>query len=84
MERKRLVFDDDTSSPEWVATYSLPYAELDDSFDDSSDGLAEIVFNAVNFDIAVRYAQQYLRKMQTQEETQDVWATAEIISVEAR
>ena len=84
MERKRLVFADDTSSPEWVATYSLSYPEIDDSFDDSSDDLTEIIFNAVDFDVAVRYAQQYLRKMQTEEETQDVWATAEIISIEAR
>ena len=82
MERKRILFEDNDQGPEWVVVYHLGYLEFDDDVD-SSD-ITEIVLNAPDFDIAVRYAQQYLRKMQVDEETSDSWADAQILSVELR
>ena len=82
MERKRILFEDNDQGPEWVVVYHLGYLEFDDDVD-SSD-ITEIVLNAPDFDIAVRYAQQYLRKMQVDEETSDIWADAQILSVELR
>lgn len=79
METKRIIFNDYVDGDEWVATYHLGISEFDDL--DESEPI-QIIFNAVNFDMAVRYAQQYLRKMQTEEETSNEWASAEILSVE--
>ena len=61
MDRKRILFSDEDTGPEWVVVYHLGYADLDDTFED--EDITEIVLNAPDFDIAVRYAQQYLRKM---------------------
>lgn len=76
MERIRLTFDNATG-PEWVAQYYLGEPEYDDTPED--DATQEVIFNAVDFDTAVRYAQQYLRKRQSETDT---WETAEILSVE--
>lgn len=78
--RKRIIFDDYTDGNDYVAVYHVGYSENDDSFEETD--LIEIIFKAASFDIATRYAQQYLRKMKTEEETADEWETAEIISVE--
>lgn len=75
-DRIRLDFDNATG-PEWVASYYLSDTEYDDTMED--DNTQEVIFNAVDFDTAVRYAQQYLRKKQSETDT---WATAEILSVE--
>lgn len=81
VNRKRILFEDENKNlPQWVAVYHLGYAEFDDMPDESD--FTEAVFTAPNFDIAVRYAQQYLRKMQTEEETSEQWANAQILSVE--
>lgn len=79
-ERRRVTFQDETEGPEWVAVYHLGYDEFDDSFE--SEDTQEIIFNAADFDMAVRYAQQYLRKMKTEESTKESWSSAEILSVE--
>lgn len=77
--RRRVLFEEDEGY-EWVATYHLGYSEFDDLTD--TDDMKEILFHAPDFDTAVRYAQQYLRKMQTEEESSDEWSSAEILSVE--
>lgn len=81
-ERKRILFEQEDKGPQWVAVYHFGYDEFDDSFESSDT--TEIVFNAPEFDTAVRYAQQYMRKMQIEETTQEKWANAQIVSVELR
>ena len=80
MNRKRILFEEDNIGPEWVVTYHLGLSDFDDSFDETET--KEIVLNAPDFDTAVRYAQQYLRKMQSEEETSDMWSNAQILSIE--
>lgn len=80
MNRKRILFEQEDNGPEWVVVYHLGYSEFDDSIDNND--VTEIILNAPNFDVAVRYAQQYLRKMQSEEGTADDWAQAQILSVE--
>lgn len=78
--RKHYLFEQEESGELWVATYSLGYSEFDDSLEDFDT--VEISFNAESFDVAVRYAQQYLRKMKSEEKTADKWKDAEILAVE--
>ena len=78
--RKRIIFDDSVEGNDYVVVYHTGYAETDDSFE--NDETTEIVLTAPDFDTAVRYAQQYLRKMQTDDATADDWAGAQILSVE--
>ena len=80
--RNRILFEDKDEGPEWVAVYYLGSDELDDSFEETDK--TEIILNAVDFEAAVRYAQQYLRKMQSDDETSDQWKDAQILSVELR
>ena len=80
INRKHILFEDTEEGSSWVATYYLNSADVDDSFE--AEDLIEIVLTAPDFDTAVKYAQQYLRKMQTEEETASTWANAEILSVE--
>lgn len=80
--RTRVLFEDKEDGPEWVATYALSYSELDDEFEDTDH--VEAIFNAEDFETAVKYAQQYLRKKQIDEETADEWSSAVIVSVELR
>ena len=80
MERKRILFKDDEGGQEWVVTYHLGYDDVDDDMEGSDT--EEIIFNATDIDVAVRYAQQYLRKMQIEEGTSGRWANAQILSVE--
>ena len=81
-DRKRILFEEEDIGPEWVVSYHLGYSEFDD--DMNSSDVTEIVLNAPNFDIAVRYAQQYLRKMQSEDNTATLWADAQILAVELR
>lgn len=76
MERKRFLLDDEDSNIQWVASYLLSDSELDDNFDDTD--IEEVILNASDFETAVRYAQQYLRKMKSED---DSWKAAEILSV---
>lgn len=79
--KKYLIFEDtDEEGDLWVVTYSLSSEEYDDSFEDNTR--REVQFVAVDFETAVRYAQQYLRKMQLEEDTATEWASAVITSVE--
>ncbi len=80
INRKRLLFEEDDDGVDWIAVYHLGYTEFDDEPEDNE--LTEVIFTAPNFDTAVRYAQQYLRKMQTEEETAAEWSEAQILSVE--
>lgn len=82
IERRRLLVENEESELEWVVVYHLGYSDFDDEIDNSD--IHEAVLNAPDFDTAVRYAQQYLRKMQTEEETASEWSSAQILSVELR
>lgn len=75
-----MLFEEEEKGPLWVATYHLGYSEFDDDMD--SQETEEVTFNAEDFETAVRYTQQYLRKMKTEEETAETWKDAEILSVE--
>lgn len=81
-DRKHILFDENTEGPVWVATFYLGGSEVDDDME--STDTTEISFNAYDFDTAARYAQQYLRKMQVEDDTSEEWSTAEILSVELR
>lgn len=80
--RKRILFEQEDEGPEWVVVYYLGMSEFDDDIEQSDT--TEIILNAPNFEMAARFAQQYLRKMQADEETASTWETAEILSVELR
>lgn len=82
INRKRILFEAADEGPEWVIVYNFGMSEFDDDMEDSDT--TEIVLNAPDFDTAVRYAQQYLRKMKSDEETSEQWANAEIQAVELR
>lgn len=78
--RKKVTFDDYDGGNTYVVVYYLNYDEFDDNLDDIDT--VEIELNASDFDTAVRYAQQYLRKMQTENDTSESWKKAVIVSVE--
>ena len=80
--RKQILFEENDNGPEWVVEYHLGQSEFDDSLEDSET--TEIVLNAEDFNMAVKYAQQYLRKMKSEEETSDLWKDAEILSIQLR
>ena len=80
--RKRILFEAEDEGPEWVVVYYLGSNEFDDEFE--SNDTTEIILNAESFELAARYAQQYLRKMKSDEDTSEMWANAEILSVELR
>lgn len=82
IKRTHILFEDKEEGPEWVVTYHLGYPELDDDIDESE--VTEVILTAPTFNIAARYAQQYLRKMQTEEDTSESWKNAQILAVELR
>ena len=82
INRRRILFEDVDEGLEWVVTYYFGNDEFDD--DMNSTNTEEIVLNAINFDTAVRYAQQYLRKLQSDDETKEQWRDAQILAVELR
>lgn len=82
INRKRILFEDIDEGPQWVVTYHFGNNEFDDNMSETS--IEEIILNATDFDAAVKYAQQYLRKMQTEEETKEQWQDAQILAVELR
>ena len=79
MNRKRILFEENDEGPEWVVTYHLGHAELDDEIEETDN--VEIVLNAADFDLAVKYAQQYMRKMQSDDDSSEEWEDAQILSV---
>lgn len=64
---------------EYEVTYYLGEDDIDDSIEDHSR--VRKIIEAPDFDTAVRYAEQYMRKMRTEEETSAQWANAEILSI---
>lgn len=82
INRKHILFEEEEKGLSWVVTYHLGYADFDDDLNMSD--VTEVTLYAEDFDTAVRYAQQYLRKMQSEEETSDEWNSAQILSVELR
>lgn len=79
VERKHILVEEDEGL-EWVAVYLSNLEEYDDDFESSNT--KEVKITAPDFDTAVRYAQQYLRKMQSEEETASEWKTVELVSVQ--
>lgn len=79
-ERKRIIFDENSNGPEWVATYLLGMPDVDDSIED--ENTVEILLNAEDFETAVKYTEQYLKKMQLEEA--EIWEDAQIMSVQLR
>ena len=74
--------DEEIEGPEWLVVYHLGEDEADDSFEDTYT--EELVLTATTFEDAVKYAQQYIRKMQADPDTKDRWINAEIISIDQR
>ena len=64
----------------WVVSYYLGGEELDDDF--NTTNVIEVNIEAEDFENAVKYAQQYLRKQQLEEETAEKWKNAQILAVE--
>lgn len=67
---------------EWLVQFELISDDTDDSFEDNSKEEAIIV--APDFDTAYKYAQQYIRTKQLEDETKDAWKDAEIVSVDKK
>lgn len=82
INRKRILFEDIDEGPEWVVTYYFGNDEFDDNM--NSTNTEEIVLNAIDFDTAVKYAQQYLRKVKSDDKTKEQWRDAQILAVELR
>lgn len=83
VEPKRYsIFNEDgeeTDGPEWLVRIKLVEDEYDDSL--SEDSTQEVVLTAPDFDTAVKYAQQYIRK---QSHDDPAWFDAEILSINKR
>lgn len=80
IDRKRLLIEEEESELEWIVVYHLGYSDFDDEIENND--IVEVKLNADDIDTALRYAQQYLRKMQTEEETSEEWSSAQILSIE--
>lgn len=79
-QKDRAIFEDVTEGPEWEVTFYLGESDIDDSFEDNSRKIVR--FNAPDFDAAKKYADQYIRKMQLDNETADEWMNATILGIE--
>lgn len=79
-DRIKLIFDDDNSDVTWVVVYYHGQSEFDDDMTDSNT--TEVMLAAEDIETAFKYAQQYLRKMQSEEQTANEWSDTEILSIE--
>lgn len=82
---KLMLESDDTQNkngPEWIATIGFEEPEIDDSMDNME--YEEISVFAPDFDTAVKYVDQYVRKMQLDETADSKWKDATILSVQLR
>ena len=82
---KLMLESDDTQNktdPEWIATIGFKEPEIDDSMDNME--YEEISVFAPDFDTAVKYVEQYVRKMQLDETADSKWKDATILSVQLR
>lgn len=84
--RIKLMFESEDSQnkndPEWVATIGFGEPEVDDSMDDVD--YEEISVFAPDFETAVKYVGQYVRKMQLDETADPKWKDAVVLSVQLR
>lgn len=75
--RRSLFEGDGEEGPEWVISFATGLQEdFDDNYED--DGTHDIKINAPDAETAVKYAEQYARKMRLED---DSWQGAEIVSV---
>ena len=84
MSRIRILHEEDTDQDliDFVVVYYFGSTEeLDDSMDNTDT--EEVTIQAPSIDIAVRYAQQHIRKMQF-ENVDLKWNSAEILSIDRR
>ena len=82
---KLMLESDDTQNktdPQWIATIGFKEPEIDDSMDNME--YEEISVFAPDFDTAVKYVEQYVRKMQLDETADSKWKDATILSVQLR
>lgn len=82
---KLMLESDDTQNktdPEWIATIGFEEPKIDDSMDNME--YEEISVLAPDFDTAVKYVEQYVRKMQLDETADSKWKDATILSVQLR
>ena len=72
----------DVSGDKWLVTYEVKnmISEYDDNMGDDGN-IIEVIITASTFDNAVKYAQQYIRKKQSED---DNWIDADILSVQLR
>lgn len=82
---KLMLESDDTQNKtdlEWIGTIGFDEPEIDDSMEDME--YEEISVFAPDFDTAVKYVDQYVRKMQLDETADSKWKDATILSVQLR
>lgn len=82
---KLMLESEDTQNktdPEWIATIGFDEPEVDDSMEDMD--YEEVSVFAPDFDTAVKYVDQYVRKMQLDETADSKWKDATIFSVQLR
>lgn len=82
---KLMLESDDTQNKtdlEWIGTIGFDEPEIDDSMEDME--YEEISVFAPDFDTAVKYVDQYVRKMQLDETADSKWKGATILSVQLR
>ena len=82
---KLMLESDDTQNktdPEWIAMIGFDEPKIDDSMEDME--YEEISVFAPDFDTAVKYVDQYVRKMQLDETADSKWKDATILSVQLR
>lgn len=82
---KLMLESDDTQNktdPEWIGTIGVEEPEIDDSMEDME--YEEISVFSPDFDTAVKYVDQYVRKMQLDETADSKWKDATILSVQLR
>jgi len=67
------------SADQWLVKFHLGSEEFDDSFDDEFE---EVIIEASNVSDALKFAEQYARKMQLDSTTSSDWKDYEIVSVD--
>ena len=73
--------DDIQDLLEFVVTVHFSESDIDDSMEDLSQ--EQFTIEAVDIETALKYAQQYIRKMQFESEDSK-WEDAEILSIDRR
>lgn len=76
-DRIKLITSESETDPLWIVTYHISEDTYDDDMDATST--VEVELNAASFTMAFRYAQQYLKQKQHEDEQ---WVSAEILGIE--